>query len=74
MTSNLCYLIDIILKPFVIYSASYLKDSQQLLQEAANEEIKAGLTEPNKHFIMESNGSYGIFTPGGEVLTVVDTV
>jgi hypothetical protein len=36
LTSNLCYLIDIILKPFVIYSASYLKDSQQLLQEAEN--------------------------------------
>ena len=46
----------------------------QLLQESAKEEIKAGLAEPNKHFIMESNGSYGIFTPGGEVLTVVDTV
>ena len=36
LTSNLCYLIDIILKPFVINSSSYLKDSQQLLQEAEN--------------------------------------
>ena len=47
---------------------------QQLLQEAAKEEIKAGLNEPNKHFILESNGMYGVFTPGGEVLNVFDTI
>ena len=46
----------------------------QLLQEAAKEEIKAGLKEPNKHFILESNGMYGVFTPGGEVLNVFDTI
>jgi len=34
LTSNLCCLIDIILKPFVVSSESYLKDSQHLLQEA----------------------------------------
>ena len=70
MLSNPRYFDQVYTKMVVGSQLAY----QQLLQEAANEEIKAGLSEPNKHFIMESNGSYGIFTPGGEVLTVVDTI
>jgi hypothetical protein len=70
MLSNPRYFDQVYTKMVVGSQLAY----QQLLQEAANEEIKAGLSEPNKHFIMESNGSYGIFTPGGEVLTVVDTL
>ena len=35
-TSSLCALIDKLLKPFVVTSASYLKDSQHLMQEVEN--------------------------------------
>ena len=41
ITSNICALIDIILRPFVYYCEYYLKDSQQLLQEAENLRIPA---------------------------------
>jgi hypothetical protein len=70
MLSNPRYFDQVYTKMVVGSELAY----HQLLQEAANKEIKAGLSEPNKHFIMESNGSYGIFTPSGEVLTVVDTI
>ena len=46
----------------------------QLLQDAAKEEIAAGKTKPDEHFIIEVNGSYGIFTPDGKIVTVADNI
>lgn len=70
MLSNPKYFDEVYKKMVVGSKLAY----HQLLQEAAKEEIKAGLKEPNKHFILESNGMYGVFTPGGEVLNVFDTI
>jgi hypothetical protein len=44
ITSNLCLLMDIILKPFVMECESYLKDSQHLLQDTVNLVIPADST------------------------------
>ena len=46
----------------------------QLLHDAAQEEIKAGKTKPDEHFIIEVNGMYGVFTPSGEIVTIADTI
>ena len=39
LTTNLCLLVDLILRPFVLKCSSYLKDSSQLLQEAKDLDV-----------------------------------
>ena len=46
----------------------------QLLHDAAKEEIAAGKTKPNEHFIIEVNGVYGVFTPFGKIVFVANTI
>jgi hypothetical protein len=44
----------------------------QMLYDSAQEQIKAGLVKSDEHFIVEANGMYGVFTPTGNVVFIVD--
>lgn len=44
----------------------------QMLHDSAQEKIKSGLVDENAHFIIEVNGRYGIFSPQGNIVSVVD--
>jgi hypothetical protein len=46
----------------------------QLLHDAAEEQIKAGLVKPDEHFIVEANGRYGVFTPTGQIVSITDNI
>ena len=46
----------------------------QMMHDAAQEKIKAGLEKPDEHFIIHTNGQYGVFDPSGKVVGIYDSI